>query len=50
MDENNHDLIKHRELAFCSLHADPEQAKSAMFFFSDINGIIHIIENTPISA
>lgn len=42
MDENNHDLIKHRELAFCNLHADPEQAKSALFFFSDINGILHL--------
>ena len=40
MEENHHDLIKQRELVFCSLHADPEQAKSAMFFFSDIKGIL----------
>jgi len=39
MDDNNEELIKHREIGFCCLHADPEQAKSAMFFFSDIDGI-----------
>ena len=42
MDALNHELIKHREIAFCSLHADPEQAKSAMFLFSDVDGIIHL--------
>lgn len=42
MDESNHDLVKHRELAFCSLHADPEQASSALFFFSDVKGILHL--------
>ena len=42
MDEVSHDLIKHRELAFCSLHADPNQASSAMLFLSDVDGIIHL--------
>ena len=42
MDDNNHDLTKHRELAFCQLHADPQQASSAMFLFSDIDGIMHL--------
>lgn len=42
MSEYHHDLIKQRELVFCSLHADPEQARSAMFFFSDIEGILNL--------
>lgn len=42
MDDNNHDLIKHRELAFCKLHPDPHQARSAMLLFSDIDGITHL--------
>ncbi len=42
MDGLNHDLIKHRELAFCSVHADPEQARNAMLFLSDVDGIIHL--------
>jgi len=47
MDEENHELIKHREIAFCSLHANPEQAKSALFFFSDVEGISHLeLSNT----
>jgi hypothetical protein len=42
MDALNHELIKHRELAFCSLHIGPEQARSAMLFLSDVHGIIHL--------
>ena len=42
MDDIDHELIKHREIAFCSLHADPDQAKSAVLFFSDIEGISHL--------
>lgn len=42
MDDIDHELIKHREIAFCSLHADPDQAKSAMLFFSDVEGITHL--------
>jgi len=42
MDDIDHELIKHREIAFCSLHADPDQAKSAMLFFSDVEGVTHL--------
>lgn len=42
MNELDQELIKHREIAFCSLHADPDQAKSAILFFSDLEGIIHL--------
>lgn len=42
MNDSQNDLIKQRELVFCSLHADPEQAKSAIFFFSDIQGIVNL--------
>jgi len=40
--ENTDMLIKHREIRFCRLHADPEQAKSAILFFSDLEGITHL--------
>lgn len=39
MDENIDELIKHRELAFCKLHADPQQARSAILLLSDVEGI-----------
>jgi len=42
MDDIDHELTKHREIGFCSLHADPDQAKSAMLFFSDVDGIAHL--------
>lgn len=42
MDDTSYDLIKHRELAFCKLHADPHQARSAILLFSDVVGIIQL--------
>lgn len=42
MEDPDHDLIKHREIAFCSLHADPHQAETAMLFFSGLDGIVHL--------
>jgi len=42
MNEPDYELIKHREIAFCTLHADHEQAKSAMLLFSDVEGIINL--------
>ena len=42
MEETGHDLIKHREVAFCRLHADPDQAKTAMLVFSDLEGIVQL--------
>jgi hypothetical protein len=42
MDKSSHDLIKHREISFCPLHADPAQAQSALLLFSDVKGIINL--------
>jgi len=42
MDTNYDSLIKHREIGFCELHPDPNQAHSAILFLSDIEGIHHV--------
>jgi len=39
---NQNDLIKRREIRFCHLHPDPEQASSALLLLSDADGIIDI--------
>ncbi|MDX2503716.1 MAG: hypothetical protein QNL62_04475 [Gammaproteobacteria bacterium] len=33
-------VIKHREIHFCLLHANPDQAHSAVFIINDLNGIL----------
>jgi len=33
-------VIKHREIRFCSLHANPEQAHSAVFIINDLSGVL----------
>ncbi len=32
--------IKHREVSFCSLHANPDQAHSAVFILNDLHGVL----------
>ena len=39
---SQNDLIKSREIRFCRLHPDPEQARSALLLLSDADGIIDI--------
>lgn len=39
---NDHDLIKRRELRFCHLHPDINQAQSALLLLSDAEGITDI--------
>ncbi len=36
------DLIKRRELRFCHLHPDPDQAHSALLLLADAEGILDI--------
>lgn len=36
------DLIKQREIRFCHLHPDPDQARSALLLLSDAEGIISV--------
>ncbi len=36
------DLIKRRELRFCHLHPDPNQARSALLLLSDAEGVMDI--------
>ena len=36
------DLIKRRELRFCTLHPEPNQARSALLLLSDAQGILEI--------
>jgi len=36
------ELIKRRELRFCHLHPDPNQARSALLLLSDAEGVLEI--------
>ena len=36
------ELIKRRELRFCHLHPDPNQARSALLLLSDASGVVDI--------
>ena len=36
------ELVKRRELRFCHLHPDPNQARSALLLLSDAEGVIDI--------
>ena len=38
----DHDLIKHREIAFREPHPDPRQAHSAMLLLSEVGGITQV--------
>ncbi|MCW9013541.1 MAG: hypothetical protein OQL06_07135 [Gammaproteobacteria bacterium] len=38
----SNELIKHREIRFCHLHPDPDQARSALLLLSDAEGIVDI--------
>ncbi|MDX2503687.1 MAG: hypothetical protein QNL62_04315 [Gammaproteobacteria bacterium] len=33
-------VIKHREIHFCPLHANPNQAHSAVFIINDLSGVL----------
>ena len=33
-------VIKHREIHFCSIHANPDQAHSAVFVINDLDGVM----------
>ena len=39
---NTDDVIKHREIRFCHLHPDQNQARSALLLLSDAEGIVDI--------
>ena len=36
------ELIKHREIRFCRLHPDPQQAQTVMLLLSGIDGILGV--------
>jgi len=36
------ELIKRREIRFCHLHPDPDQARSALLLLSDAEGVVDI--------
>jgi hypothetical protein len=40
--KESHELIKNREIRFCHLHPDNNQARSALLLLSDAEGIIDI--------
>lgn len=42
MTSDQDDLIKHREISFCTLHPDPDQAQSALLMMGDVQGITHL--------
>ena len=39
---SSQDLIKRREIRFCHLHPNPDQARSALLLLSDAEGILDI--------
>ncbi len=45
-------VIRHREIHFCSLHSDPEQAHSAVFIINDLNGVLmsHVLDDHHIKV
>ena len=40
-------VIKNREIHFCSIHANPDQAHSAVFIVNDLDGVLmsHALDN-----
>ena len=40
--KDTEELIKRREIRFCHLHPDPEQARSALLLLSDAEGVVDI--------
>jgi hypothetical protein len=47
MEEDNDNLIKVREIAFCTLHADSNQAGSAAALLVEIDGVQHVEVKQP---
>jgi hypothetical protein len=43
------DLIKRRELRFCHLHPDPNQARSALLLLADAEGVMDIAHTDELS-
>jgi hypothetical protein len=48
METPEHDLIKHREIAFRDLHPDPDQARTASLFLADVEGVIRATPESPL--
>jgi hypothetical protein len=42
MDPSAPELIKHREICFCQLHPDPQQAQTAMLLLAGIDGVLRV--------
>jgi hypothetical protein len=42
MDAHDDNLVKRRELAFCSLHPDPDQASTAAAVLVELEGVLHV--------
>lgn len=47
MDRDNSELVKHREIRFCRLHPDQQQAHSASLVLADVEGIEIIRPQNP---
>lgn len=47
MERDTNTLIKHREIRFCRLHPDAEQAHSASLILSDVEGIHRLHPHEP---
>jgi len=46
MSQIDDDLIKHREVCFCPLHSDPDQAQSALLLLTDVTGIAGVAKRS----
>lgn len=47
MEMDEIDIIKQRQIAFESLHPDPNQAQTAALLLSDVNGILDAEDRSP---
>jgi hypothetical protein len=42
MDAQAESLVKRREIAFCTLHPDPDQASTAATLLVELEGVLHV--------
>lgn len=47
MEETDHDLVKEREIAFCTLHPDDNQADSAAALLIEVEGVFRVNAKQP---
>lgn len=47
MDTSEQDFIKQREIVFCDLHPNPQQAQTATLFLAEVEGVLRVAPLSP---